>query len=351
MSQLSNNSNVHYVKFMRGSIAAWEALKATPSKINDDTLYFIYQDAQTSKNGKLYLGQKLISNTDGDININDIGDIYIDDEVLSDKQILVYNDTKQQWENTSLSTIIDTAIDIMQGATADSSGEAGLVPAPQAGDQTKFLKGNGTWSVIDIPTFDSNIFTKNQNQEITLVDFVSAPVGTIPTKTENGIEWTYQNNSSLTRVISTLEELNQIVESGTESDNIIYMIPNNSNPNLSNNYDEYMIIQNKIEHLGTFGEVNLNDYVTNSVFQSAISNLNNILNDTTDSENGNLVPGLISRVNTIEDNYISKTDIGDLSTLILTNNNTNLVEEINSINETVDGLSERLQWHELNYNN
>lgn len=128
------------------------------------------------------------------------------------------------------------------------------------------------------------------------------------------------------------------------------MIPNNSNPNLSNNYDEYMIIQNKIEHLGTFGEVNLNDYVTNSVFQSAISNLNNILNDTTDSENGNLVPGLISRVNIIEDNYISKTDIGNLSTLILTNNNTNLVEEINSINETVDGLSERLQWHELNYN-
>lgn len=174
MSQLFNNSNAHYVKFMRGSIAAWETLKATPSKIDDDTLYFIYQDAQTSTNGKLYLGQKLISNTDGDININDIGDIYIDDEVLSDKQILVYNDTKQRWENTSLSTIIDTAIDIMRGATADSSGEAGLVPAPQAGDQTKFLKGNGTWSVIDIPTFDSNIFTKNQNQEITLVDFVSA---------------------------------------------------------------------------------------------------------------------------------------------------------------------------------
>ena len=33
-----NNSNVHYVKFMRGSTAAWEALKATPGKVSDDKI-------------------------------------------------------------------------------------------------------------------------------------------------------------------------------------------------------------------------------------------------------------------------------------------------------------------------
>ena len=84
MPNLINDSNVHYVKFMRGSAAAWATLQATPTKINNDTLYFIYENAETSTQGKLYLGQKLISGVgEGNvenININDIGDIYIDNE-------------------------------------------------------------------------------------------------------------------------------------------------------------------------------------------------------------------------------------------------------------------------------
>ena len=43
MSNLTNN--IHYVKFMRGSISSWETLKATPERISDDTLYFIYENA------------------------------------------------------------------------------------------------------------------------------------------------------------------------------------------------------------------------------------------------------------------------------------------------------------------
>jgi hypothetical protein len=45
MPNLSNDPNVHYVKFMRGSVSAWETLKLTPEKISNDTLYFIYQNA------------------------------------------------------------------------------------------------------------------------------------------------------------------------------------------------------------------------------------------------------------------------------------------------------------------
>jgi hypothetical protein len=83
------------------------------------------------------LGSKLISGSGGNvenININDIGDIYIDDETLADKQILVYNETSKKWENTSLSTIIDTAVGVMEGATANTDGTSGLVPVPKAGD-------------------------------------------------------------------------------------------------------------------------------------------------------------------------------------------------------------------------
>lgn len=39
-------------------------------------------------------------------------------------------------------------IKTMKGASAETAGEAGFVPAPAAGDQDKVLKGNGTWEAI-----------------------------------------------------------------------------------------------------------------------------------------------------------------------------------------------------------
>ena len=186
---------------MRGSVAAWENLQMTPERISNDTLYFIYEDAQTSTDGKLYLGQKLISGIDdgiSNISINDIGDVFIDDEVLADKQILVYNETTEQWENTSLSTIINTAVGVMRGASAAAAGKSGLVPAPEAGDQDKFLRGDGSWAFISVPTFNSDIFTVNNN-EVSLNGFSAAPVGTVPIKTSNGIEWSNSAVGTLNR--------------------------------------------------------------------------------------------------------------------------------------------------------
>ena len=34
----------------------------------------------------------------------------------------------------------------MTGAGASTAGEKGMVPAPAAGDNTKFLRGDGTWA-------------------------------------------------------------------------------------------------------------------------------------------------------------------------------------------------------------
>lgn len=40
-------------------------------------------------------------------------------------------------------------IDDFTGATSITGGQSGLVPAPQAGDNEKFLRGDGTWVTID----------------------------------------------------------------------------------------------------------------------------------------------------------------------------------------------------------
>ena len=53
----------------------------------------------------------------------------------------IYTDNGQ-WEK-----IGETSVGIMTGATAQSNGKSGLVPAPTISDRDKFLKGDGTWSV------------------------------------------------------------------------------------------------------------------------------------------------------------------------------------------------------------
>lgn len=43
---------------------------------------------------------------------------------------------------------ITNPVDIMTGATSSTAGVAGLVPAPPAGAQGKFLRGDGTWETV-----------------------------------------------------------------------------------------------------------------------------------------------------------------------------------------------------------
>ena len=45
------------------------------------------------------------------------------------------------------------SIDIMTGATAEEAGKAGLVPAPGAGAQEYFLRGDGSWAEVTIPEY------------------------------------------------------------------------------------------------------------------------------------------------------------------------------------------------------
>lgn len=42
-------------------------------------------------------------------------------------------------------TVVQNNVDTMTGASSTATGTRGLVPAPQAGDNTKYLKGDGTW--------------------------------------------------------------------------------------------------------------------------------------------------------------------------------------------------------------
>lgn len=53
----------------------------------------------------------------------------------------------------------DTTYDDMKGATGGAAGTHGLVPAPAAGANTKFLRGDGTWQ--NTPNTDTHYSAKN----------------------------------------------------------------------------------------------------------------------------------------------------------------------------------------------
>ena len=124
----------NYVKFMRGTPTAFKNL--VPK--NKDTLYFIHEEDAIT--GQLYIGDILISdNLENDSSaiiakLSDLEDVNITGVV--DKQVLGYDANTSKWIPVTLEQAIDVAP--MIGATADTDGAEGLVPAPKAGDEGKF---------------------------------------------------------------------------------------------------------------------------------------------------------------------------------------------------------------------
>lgn len=318
---------------MRGSVAAWNLLLTTPNKIDNDTLYFIYESNDNVNEGVLYLGQKLISGASqgATVNLNNLSDVYIDDVSLDSFQLLVYDQGNEQWTNASLEQIINSTIGTFTGATENTAGTSGLVPVPQAGDQNKFLRGDSSWAPI--PTFDRSVFDVDSNTgQVTLASFANAAVGTIPVRTNAGIEWAPAGVGGISRQIISLSELNAAMANNTTSGNTIYMVPVENPTDSKNLYEEYMVVSNSLELIGTIGDVNLNDYVK-------VGDLNSILYDQDDGVSFHA--GLISRVRVLE------VGVGSFDNFVSQHNKTTLVDEINAINIELTDLADRLEWHEL----
>lgn len=138
-----NTQYGNYVKFIRGTEASW--VNIPNEQKSSDTLYFISDTG--SATGKLYLGAKLISNgaLSSATSLGQLNDVLIG-EGITDQSILVYNASEQKWENKSILDITLGSNEVFQGAEAEKDGFAGLVPAPKAGEQEFYLRGDGVWA-------------------------------------------------------------------------------------------------------------------------------------------------------------------------------------------------------------
>lgn len=266
------------IKFVRGTTELFSQITK-----QEDTLYFIYEN-DNSTTGILYLGEKQIGNG----NITTISDLIAG--TFSDGDLLVYDTTSGEW----VAEPLETAVRIMSGATAAADGQSGLAPTPHAGDQSKFLRGDGTWatptaaSIIDV---DNVTLEVNAQDKVGLKGFQSATVGSIPQKSANGLTWVPLGSISGSGL--TYKKVNNLNEVNESS--IIYLVPNNGGTN--NLFDEYMFIDNQPERIGSVGNVDLTGYVKTTTFNSTVGNLYTALGDKVDQSDFNTLSNTVNEIN------------------------------------------------------
>ena len=146
-----------FVVFMKASPERWGKMPDNEKKSN--TLYFVTGD--DLQQGKLYLGNILIADGAGltSMSLNALTDIKFTNSIEADQVLMVGEDGK--WTNVSLSEQIGNLVRVFKGATEEAAGTSGLVPQPKAGDQVRFLRGDGVWADptggVDFSAFEQKV--------------------------------------------------------------------------------------------------------------------------------------------------------------------------------------------------
>lgn len=347
----------NYVKFQRGTLASYNRL----SQKDNDTLYFIY-DAEDDSRGSLYLGNRLIGEVGGSGGVNNISE---------------------------LSDVLITAAQTGDFLTLNSEGKWINIAASDVANA--ILATGGSFISIDENEFQLNAV----DGKLELKNYSAASAGMMPVKTATGLSWQTAPSTDLDTRVGTLESglaqaqtdlqavdgkiaaaissanhlTYQIISDladATET-NVIYLYNNNSGT-LQDAYDEYMLVNGQLEHLGSFS-VDLSNYVTTTDLtnalnskadQSALSALDTRVGtlettvsglSSTISNLNTTVSNLDTRVGTLESNlnsYVTTTAlnavVGDLSVINGVYNN---LDNDSTISDNLIEIYERLTWQEI----
>lgn len=254
---------VNYVKFQRGTIAAYNRL----SKKDENTLYFIYDNDDTTR-GSLYLGDRLISANVGPGSsagaLSDLQDTLITETHTGD---FLVQDSSGKWKNISLEEVINL-IKNAETASLLNIDEKQFEFTPVSGELS--LKGFSSASSNMVPVKDNN----NELSWTTLPPDLSGSVANLETelakvKTDlQAVDGKILNANHLKyEVIQNLDE--------ALNENTIYLHPSTSQTD-NNTYDEFMFVDGSLERLGSFAP-DLSQYVTTTQFSNIVGNLDELL--------------------------------------------------------------------------
>lgn len=289
-----------YVKFLRGTPSNWATLSNVEK--DSDTLYFISEP--DGKEGKLYLGPKLIAgggSGSSASSLKDLEDILISENVDAGS-FLVYDKEKEKWVNKAASQVLASVIAVMKGATADKDGEAGLVPVPTQGQQNLFLRGDATWAdpTVELKATVAVLIADDANKSIREIarDELKTVIGTAD------------------EAFDTLGEIEEWIKNHEDASDILKLT--NKVTNLEN------VVSNGIP--GADGEIKTPSLVKQvGDLNKSFKELNETVNGTTDNPTSGLV-------------YVTS----DLKTKVET-----LTETTTKHTTEIKEIQEKLRWQDL----
>lgn len=112
----------------------------------------------------------------------------------------------------------DFNIEPMTGATSDSNGASGLVPAPAAGDQDKFLKGDGTWAEAGTTFISGTIGTNWTEDENTGVKTQLVQLNGVTSAMNGSLDVVMTHERTTEGYAAFVEEQNQFLDYITNGD-------------------------------------------------------------------------------------------------------------------------------------
>lgn len=333
-------ANYSFVKFQRGTLAAYNNLRVK----DPDTLYFIYADAN-NQYGSLYLGDKLISGGEVSVvssSMSDLSDTQLSN--VQDGQILIYDSSTSKWKNFDLATAIENA-GIEIGATVSNiTPEAGETDAEALEDISEPAAGDIAFVGDNIYIYDGtewreiagveNIESRISDLETLVGQPASGndPATGLHAVVAEKIDATQANALIATAIgnanhlsYQKVGSLNAIDTSATNADRYIYLVPQNPG-SLDDLYDEYLVIDGELEKMGQWGVGTLSE------LETAVGNLEDIVNGIPASGNDPAVPGLVNTVGNLNDIINGIPASGDDPAV------PGLVGTVSNLNDIINGI-------------
>ena len=297
-----------YVAFVKATEALWSKMEL--SQRLDNVLYFVV-DGPDDSIGKLYLGNTLIADGNGitDVRVDNLLDVDIN--AINGGDVLMYNMSTSKWENVSLASQIGNLIKVFTPASKEKNGTVGLVPAPKAGEQDLYLKGDGSWAnpteavALEVAGLKTSVDTligadKNVSVRVIATDIASKAASTaVANLVANAPE-----------SFNTLKEIADWIEDHPST-------------------ETFVALSNKVTSLDDLVNGNAEKNITGLVSQV------NTLNSTVSTLNGD-VTALKGKALTFT------TDIADLKSGLATVNTT-----LSNHSEKIASIESRLVWQEL----
>lgn len=121
---------------------------------------------------------------------------------------------------------IQANLSIMKGATSSAAGTSGTVPAPNVGDQGKYLKGDGKWTQLTITDVQNLQDSLNKKADLSGANFTGEVSVIDPTADGNAVNKKYVDNLTKSDKDTILKSIKELIgaENSVELESLLTLI-------------------------------------------------------------------------------------------------------------------------------